>query len=325
MQISVLSCKLYNFDVLRPTYFITIAALFFSISLTAQDSLSLHKQSINRAGRKWLIGGISAASYTGSLIMLNETWYKDYPKSSFHTFNDAKEWQQVDKVGHAWSAYNLSRGLTSAWRWAGMKDKDAILLGSASGFSYLMIIEMLDAQSVKWGWSWADVGANTFGSALFALQEGIWKEQKVLLKFSSHVIDYKELNKRADELFGSSKPERILKDYNAQTYWLSVNAKSLFPQTNLPGWLNLSFGYGAKGMFGGFENTAYDTNGNITFHRPDINRQRQWYVAPDVDFSRIKTNSKALKTTFTILNMLKFPAPALELSKGKLKVHAFYF
>jgi hypothetical protein len=31
------------------------------------------------------------------------------------------------------------------------------------------------------------------------------------------------LNERSDELFGSSWIERMLKDYNGQTYWLSAN------------------------------------------------------------------------------------------------------
>jgi hypothetical protein len=76
---------------------------------------------------------------------------------------------------------------------------------------------------------------------------------------------------------------------------------------------------------GGTKNIAKDETGVITFNRPDIKRYRQWYLAPDIDFSKIKTNSKAVKVLFTFLNALKFPAPALELSNGKIKVHAIYF
>jgi hypothetical protein len=325
LQISVLYTKLYNFGWLRDIYFIVLVALLVSFSSAAQDSLEVNHLPYKGNSRKWLIGGISAAGYTGSLIMLNEAWYKNYPKSSFHTFNDAREWQQMDKLGHAWSTYNLTRGLTSAWRWAGLSDKKSILLGSGSAFTYVMIIEVLDAHSAKWGWSWGDVGANTFGNALFAVQELGWKQQRILYKYSGHVKDYDELETRSDELFGTTMAERLLKDYNAQTYWLSVNPKAFLPESGLPDWLNIAVGYGASGMFGGFENRALDKNGNITFDRTDIPRYRQWYLSPDIDFSRIKTNSRAVRTAFTILNMLKLPTPALELSKGKLKVHALYF
>lgn len=325
LQISVLYAKLSNFDRLRTIYFILLVSLLASHPCGAQDSTASRPSLHSSNSRKWLIGSISATGYTGSLIMLNEAWYKNYPKSSFHTFNDAGEWQQMDKLGHAWSAYNLARGLTSAWRWAGMDDRKSILIGSGSAFSYLMIIEWLDAHSAKWGWSWADVGANTLGSVLFAAQERGWGEQRLQYKFSAHVDAYGPLEERADDLFGSSTAERLLKDYNAQTYWLSANAKSFFPDSRLPGWLNIAVGYGASGMLGGFENRSYDKDGNLTFDRSDITRHRQWYLSPDIDFTKIRTNSRVLKTTFTILNMLKIPAPTLEYSKGKWKMHTLYF
>ena len=50
----------------------------------------------------------------------------------------------------------------------------------------------------------------------------------------------------------------MLKDYNGQTYWLSANLKSFFPGSNIPPWLNVAIGYGADGMFGGFENKWID-------------------------------------------------------------------
>ena len=131
------------------------------------------------------------------------------------------------------------------------------------------------------------------------------------------------LNQRSDSLFGSSLPERALKDYNGQTYWLSANLQSFFPKSKLPPWLNVAVGYGASGMFGGYDNKW--ESGGTTIDRSDIPRQRQWYLAPDIDFTRIKTKSKFLKTAFFVLNCLKFPAPALMLSNGKLKVHAVYF
>ena len=117
----------------------------------------------------------------------------------------------------------------------------------------------------------------------------------------------------------------MLKDYNAQTYWLSANLRSFFPKTGLPKWLNIAVGYGAEGMFGGYENLARDKNGNLIFDRRDIQRYRQWYLAPDLDFTKIKTDSKFLKTVFFGLNMLKFPTPALAFANGKFKVEALAY
>lgn len=276
--------------------------------------------------RQWLVGGVSLAAYGGSLITLNKAWYQQYSKTSLHSFNDAGEWLQMDKAGHGWSAYNATRLTTAVWQWSGVEDKKAVWIGSASGFAYLTVIELLDARSAAWGWSWADMGANLFGSALYATQQLGWKEQRVQFKFSSHKNKYPSiLHDRSNTLFGSTLPEKILKDYNGQTYWASFNLKSFFKDSNLPAWLNISIGYGADGLWGGFENKAFDESGNETFNRMDINRHRQWYLSPDIDLTKIKTNKKLLKTLLIGLNAIKIPAPALRYSNGKFKGHLFYF
>lgn len=278
------------------------------------------------ANRKWLVGSASVATYAGSLIALNEAWYKQYPKSSFHFLNDDGEWLQMDKAGHMWTAYSTGRATTAAWRWAGLSENKAVWLGSLSGFSYMTVIEFLDGHSAEWGWSWGDMAANFAGAALFASQQLGWNEQRIQYKFSTHRISYApDLQARANNLFGSSLPERLLKDYNAQTYWLSFNIYSFLPQNSFPEWLNISVGYGADGMFGGYKNIAYDKNGTIVFNRTDIKRYRQWYIAPDIDLTKIKTNSKIVRTLLTALNAFKIPAPALEFSNGKVKGHWLMF
>ncbi len=288
----------------------------------------IHTDSTPKKNRIVLITGISIAGYGSSLIVLNNTWYKNYSHTSFHTFNDSKEWLQVDKIGHGWTAYNTGRASAAAWQWAGLPRKKSALIGGLSGTVYLTAIEFLDAHSSKWGWSWSDMGANVLGSGLFISQELLWKEQRIQFKFSFHHKDYGEpiLNTRANDLFGKNWYERILKDYNAQTYWFSANIKSFFPQTNLPLWLNVSVGYGADGMFGGFENKWIDGDPGFPVNRTDIQRKRQFYFAPDIDFTKIQTNKKWLRTVLFCLNAFKCPAPALMFdSKGKFRAYALYF
>ncbi len=276
--------------------------------------------------RKWIIGIGTTATYATSFIYLSEAWYKGYPRSSFHSFNDAGEWMQMDKIGHAWTAYNTGKATTAFWRWAGVNEKKSVFLGSGTSLLYMLSIEYLDGRSAEWGWSWADVAADLSGSILFSAQELGWKQQKIQLKFSSHKKNYEpSLNDRANDLFGKGFYERLLKDYNAQTYWVSFNVNSFLKNKNLPDWLNISVGYGAEGMLGGYENIAYDKNGNIIFDRRNIQRYRQWYLAPDVDLTKIKTNSKFLRTAFFALNSLKFPAPALEFSNNKFKLRGLAF
>ncbi len=277
--------------------------------------------------RIWLVAGGNVVAYGATMIGLYSAWYKNYPQTGFHSFNDWPEWKQVDKVGHFYSAYIESRASMELWRWTGIDRKKRIWIGGMSGAFYQTVIEVLDGFSAGWGWSWADFGANILGSGALVAQEFAWNDQRIKLKFSFHNKTYSDpaLNQRSDVLFGETASERFIKDYNGQTYWASANLKSFFPKSNLPPWLSLSVGYGAEGLFGGTQNIAKDVNGNITFNRPDIKRYRQWYLAPDIDLSKIKTNSKGLKFFLTFLSAFKFPAPALEFSNGKFKAHAVYF
>lgn len=277
--------------------------------------------------RVWLVAGINVVGYGTTLALLNNAWYKNEVRTSFHTFDDSREWLQMDKWGHAWTTFNAARASTALWEWTGLPHRKAVWLGSATSLLYMTGIEYLDAHSAKWGWSWSDMAANATGVGVYAAQALLWNEQRIQLKFSFHSNRYssQQLEERADDLFGRSWYERMLKDYNAQTYWLSANLHSFFPQSKLPAWLNVAVGYGATGMFGGFENKWTDGQ-NQSIDRSDIRRLRQFYLSPDIDFTRIPTKSKFLKTTFSILNAFKLPAPTFMMdSKGKVKGYLLYF
>lgn len=277
--------------------------------------------------RTWLIGSANVIGYGGVMTALAAAWYDNYTKAKLHSFNDSREWLQVDKVGHYYGTWIESRANNELWKWTGMERKKRIWISGLTSFAFQTTIEYLDGKSAEWGWSWSDFGANVLGSSTFIAQELAWDEQRIKLKWSFHKKTYKDisLNQRSDELFGKSSPERFLKDYNGQTYWASTNLKSFFPKLKIPAWLGISVGYGADGMFGGEENIARDASGTIIFDRRDIKRYRQWYLAPDIDLSKIKTKSKAVHFILMVLSAFKFPTPSLEFSNGKFKVHAIHF
>ena len=273
------------------------------------------------------VAAANIAAYSSMMIGLNATWYSKFPRSSFHFFNDDAEWLQVDKVGHVYTSYIEGRAAIEAWRWTGLPRKKRIWIGGLTGAAYQTIVETLDGFSSEYGWSWGDFSANILGAGLLISQELAWDEQKIKLKFSIHHKSYSQpdLTERAKTLYGSSFAERLIKDYNAQTYWVSANLRSLFKTRGLPKWFCLSAGYGAEGLFGARSNVAKDKNGNITFDRSDIKRYRQWYIAPDIDLTKIKTHKKGVRFLFAVLSALKFPAPTLEFSNGSFKGHWIYF
>ncbi len=303
---------------------ITINFLTLIFAAFSQHDTVSYNQNNNK--RLWFVAGANAALWTGSFVALNKAWYADYPRTKFHFFNDNAEWNQVDKAGHLWWSYQVSRISAEAWKWAGLSANTSAILGGTSGIIYQSIIEIQDAYSSEWGFSWGDMGCNLAGAGLYVLQETQWKEHRMQLKLSYWPKDYPgDLMRRRDQLFGSSGMERILKDYNSQTYWLSANISSFIRQSRVPKWLNISLGYGASGLYGGMENIWTDKEGT-RFDYSNIKRERKFYLAPDVDFTCIHTNKKWLRSVFFMLNMVKIPAPAVELNNsGKISLRAIKF
>ena len=299
--------------------------LVMALQGAAQDSAG-HTPAHPIPARTWLVGGGQAALWAGTFVALNQAWYKDYPREPFHFFNDWPEWQQQDKFGHAWSSYQISRFSADMWRWSGVSRNKAAWIGGASGIAYLSIIEILDGFSSGWGFSTGDMLMNIAGAALYTGQELGWQDQKFQLKLSYHPYDYLPADEaRAADLFGTGTMERVLKDYNAQTYWLSFSPRSFIPHSRWPAWLSLSVGHSAELMLGGRENVWTDENGQ-TVDRTDAARYHRLFLSLDIDLTRIPTRSRFFKSVFSVVSVLKVPAPALEYdTRGNWKAHWIYY
>lgn len=287
--------------------------MFAGQAAFASDSLSVLRT------RKIALGASSLVLTGGSLIYLNQAWYQQYSSSDFHFFNDNDEWFQMDKYGHAFTTYQTGRLMMDAMGWAGYSRRSRLIVGGMSGLAYMSAIEVMDGYSTGWGFSWGDMGANALGSGLAVGQEALWKEQRIQLKFSFYQSPYAQYR---TELLGKSLSTQILKDYNGQTYWLSVNPSSFMKkESRFPKWLNVALGYGADGMLGARYNNVLvmDENGN-TRH---FDRYRQYYLSLDVDLTRIPVRSKFLKAVFSCINTVKLPFPNLELSQGKLRFNYY--
>ncbi len=278
------------------------------------------------------------AMYGVANIWFSQAWYKDFPKSKFHSFNDAGEWQQLDKVGHATSAYYLNRLSYDLYNWSGLKSNSALWAGVGVAQAYQLVIEIQDGFSSKWGFSWSDVGANLAGSALYVGQHYLWGEQRFVLKESAWPAKHPDfLDDRANDLFGPTFGEQILKDYNATTFWLTASIGSFIKggESKFPNWIGVSLGYGGEGMYGGFENRWCNLDDTELHDCPDseinnsafgIERTRQFYLSLDIDFTKIKTKSHALKAFLEIINIIKIPFPALEVNtRGEVNWHWIMF
>jgi hypothetical protein len=249
---------------------------------------------------------------------------------AFPFFDDNAGWLQIDKVGHAWTAYIESYYTAELYRWAGVPHRPSAWIGAGAGFLFQAGLETLDGFSEGWGASVGDVAANTAGALLMAGQMAAWNEQRIWLKFSAKHQDYSQLppevQARAQNLYGGTLPERMLKDYNGQSYWLSVNPSAFMPsKTRFPKWLNIAVGYGAGGMLGA-ERNRWELPDGTMYDYTQWQRYRQYYLSVDIDLTRLPIRSRFWRTALGMLNIIKIPAPALEYnSKGEWKLHALYW
>lgn len=149
-----------------------LLALFLIITLNStwaqqpNDSIVLRNVKIMAGG--------GAVVYAGSMVALNQLWFKDCPWVGFHTINDNSDWLQMDKFGHATTAYHINLLGNESLRLIGLDAKQSALYSGAFSLLYMTSIELMDAGYEGWGFSWGDMAADLGGTTLYTVQQLLW-------------------------------------------------------------------------------------------------------------------------------------------------------
>ncbi len=245
---------------------------------------------------------VTASSWAGSFVGLSKIWYEDYEKTKLHSFNDLNNWMQMDKLGHIYSSYHFSQQVSKMYRWSGVNNRKSAVIGSLVSWGYLFSIELLDGRSSNWGFSWSDLGANTIGSALYCSQELIAKKQVFKLKFSYFPSDYAQYR---PNVLGSTFPEKLLKDYNAQSYWLCFSPVFFKKESKFPKWINLAIGYSVDQKLVG------DLDVFASFDGKFFQAKREFALSLDLDVKALNIKKQWIKSLLSPFNSIKFPFPSL--------------
>lgn len=254
----------------------------------------------------WLL---SSGIYAAFMLALGYAWYSPQWISSFHFFDDLPEWQQLDKVAHFFWTFQASVLAARLFRWASVDERSAIRNGAWLAFALVSGIEIFDGFSTAYGASVYDILANALGAVAFVVQSLVWKRILVWPKFSFHPTAFAPLR---PEVLGNGLLEEILKDYNGQTFWYSFR----LPWLPLPRWLTLAVGVGGEGMIYG----RVAQNEAVNLHPG-----RRFLLSVDLDLRHIQTDSRVLNALLHIPNIIKVPAPAIELSGSGIRFHVLYF
>lgn len=307
---------------------LSLGFILFSIIILAEkgtfssgDSANIQKDSLCcQHPHTRTIVFAEGTMYTAAMIGLYNYKYRGNLHPQFRMNLVKDDWRLgVDVFRHSPATYYLGSMNFYILRMAGISERRATWIGGLSGLCVLTSQEIMDGFSSKWGASLGDFSADVFGSALFISQQLVWHDQKLTLKWSFHSTTFPKYN---PELLGRNFIQQMINDYNGQTIWLSANLFSLSGYNwKIPAWLNLAIGYGATGMTGPITNTQVYLDDPF----PQFATRPLFYIAPDIDLTRIHTHSTTLRWIFKAVSILKFPLPALEISSQGAKFHPLFF
>jgi hypothetical protein len=248
-----------------------------------------------------------------SLVGINEVWYKNYARSDFHFFDDLKEWNGMDKIGHACTSYQLNKVSHSLFKKNNIKKP--LLKSSVYTFGYMLGVELLDGYSTEWGFSIYDVIGNGLGTMLYTFQERKFKNQPFKIKFSSHKSTYASCR---PSLLGENRLQQILKDYNGQTYWLTFNYNELWnKRIKLFDYIDFAFGYSIDGFTGGHNNPEISSCNCLINDCNNLKRTSQFIFSVDLNTSKIKNKHPILGKFLLPFDIVKIPFPAFILNNSK--------
>ncbi|MBL7812576.1 MAG: DUF2279 domain-containing protein [Bacteroidetes bacterium] len=273
--------------------------------------------------RKPAVWSIGAAGIAGTHTFLYSTWYSKYPKSKFHWLNDNAEWLQMDKAGHAWWSYFMTVNGASAFRYAGYNRQKSALYAAGITFAFQGLIEWQDGRSAQWGASAGDLVANTAGVGFALWQSYRWGRPRIPFRISFRATPIAPIR---PTMFGSTFAERVLKDYNGQTYWVDLNPQRMQVRPGWwPKWLGFSVGYGANGMLGGHDNVWVDDNG-LTHDYSSVARYRQYFISPSISFGYVQSRNSLVRFLCFVTDRVRIPMPALEFNKPEgVRFHPVYW
>jgi hypothetical protein len=230
------------------------------------------------------------------------------PHFFFHADWD-QEFRDQDKFGHMLGGYHLARFGYAGLRSACVSEKKAILWSAAYAAAFQLQIEIFDGMYKKYGFSYADMIANTTGQTLAVMQE-LHPSLRAIKPTVSYHKTRALANIESGQIVGELRPSL---DYSGQTYWFSADMNRLLPdgaKDYWPSFIRLSAGHSVTDWINpetGFPQRA----------------KRKIILSLDFDPEKLPGNAPLWKSIKHTLSYYHFPAPALELTP-KLHLSPWY-
>ncbi|HEX9382517.1 MAG TPA: DUF2279 domain-containing protein [Gemmatimonadaceae bacterium] len=225
------------------------------------------------------------------------------PHFFFHADWD-QQFRDQDKFGHMLGGYHLARFGYAGLRSACVSEKKAIFWSAAYAAAFQLQIEIFDGQFKKYGFSYADMIANTTGQTLAVMQE-LHPSLRAIKPTVSYHKTRALANTESGKIGGELRPSL---DYSGQTYWFSADMDRLLPdgaKQYWPSFVRLSAGHSVTDWINPETGLAQRA-------------KRKIILSLDFDPEKLPGNAPWWRSVKHTLGYYHFPAPALELTP---KVH----
>jgi hypothetical protein len=247
--------------------------------------------------------GVGSAFVGGNAYLYHyfkKAWWSGTRAKHFFFHADWDQWfRDQDKFGHMLGGYHLARIGYLALREACVSDKKAIIWSAAYAAAFQLQIEIFDGQFKKYGFSYADMIANTTGQTLAVMQE-----LHPALRAIKPTFSYRKTLALRNTENGSVQSElRPSLDYSGQTYWFSADVHALLPDDKKaywPSFVRVSAGHSV---------TDWVTPQGVT-----VRARRKLLLTLDFDPSKLPGDAPLWRTVKNTLSFYHFPAPALQLT-----------
>ncbi|MGI8401298.1 MAG: DUF2279 domain-containing protein [Gemmatimonadaceae bacterium] len=252
--------------------------------------------------------GVGAAFVGGNAYLYHyfkKAWWSGEraPHFFFHADWD-QEFRDQDKFGHMLGGYHLVRFGHAGLRSACVSEKKAIIWSAAYAAAFQLQIEIFDGQFKKYGFSYADMIANTTGQT-FAVLQYLHPSLRAIKPTVSYHKTRALANTENGQIGGELRPSL---DYSGQTYWFSADMNRLLPDGAKPYWpsfIRLSAGHSVTDWINPETGAAQRA-------------KRKIILSLDFDPEKLPGNAPWWRSLKHTLSYYHFPAPALELTP---KIH----
>jgi len=157
-----------------PTPLLVTAGIEVDSSRTAQVALPNPGCPLTSGQLKAVRAGVGTA-FVGANAYLyqyfKKAWWSGERSDHFFFHADWDQWfRDQDKFGHAYGGYHLTRVGYAALREACVSDRKAIIWAWVYAAAFQLQIEIFDGHFEKYGFSYADMIANTLGQGYAVMQ-----------------------------------------------------------------------------------------------------------------------------------------------------------